>query len=111
MLSAMKTLLLTCAALLGAAMCLGTPGLIAALCALAVYLLAVLLGGVFGARALFDALRAFGESGDAASLTAHGPAAAMLLEMLAGFAVGAAAGAVCANLRPRARRRGKTAKV
>ena len=32
------------------------------------YLLAVtLLGGVFGARALFEALRAFGESGDAAS--------------------------------------------
>ena len=67
------------AALLGAAMYSGAPGLIAALCALAVYLLAVLLGGVFGARALFDALRAFGESGDAASLTAHGPAAAMLL--------------------------------
>ena len=47
------------AALLGAAMYSGAPGLIAALCALAVYLLAVLLGGVFGARALFDALRAF----------------------------------------------------
>ncbi len=57
----------------------GAPRLIAVLCALAVYLLAVLLGGVFGARALFEALRAFGESGDAASLTAHGPAAAMLL--------------------------------
>ena len=67
------------AALLGAAMFSGAPGLIAALCALAVYLLAVLLGGVFGARALFEALRAFGESGDAASLAAHGPAAAMLL--------------------------------
>ena len=37
-------------------------------------------------------------------------AAAMLLEMLAGFAVGAAAGAVCANLRPRARR-AKAAKL
>ena len=37
-------------------------------------------------------------------------AAAMLLEMLVGFAVGAAAGAVCANLRPRARR-AKAAKL
>ena len=37
-------------------------------------------------------------------------AAAMLLEMLAGFAVGAAAGAVCANLRPRSRR-AKAAKL
>ena len=37
-------------------------------------------------------------------------AAAMLLEILAGFAVGAAAGAVCANLRPRARR-AKAAKL
>ena len=37
-------------------------------------------------------------------------AAAMLLEMLAGFAVGAAAGAVFANLRPRARR-AKAAKL
>ena len=37
-------------------------------------------------------------------------AAAMRLEMLAGFAVGAAAGAVCANLRPRARR-AKAAKL
>ena len=38
-------------------------------------------------------------------------ASAMLLEMLVGGAIGAAAGAVCANLRPRARRRGKAAKV
>ena len=37
-------------------------------------------------------------------------AAAMLLEMLVGLAVGAAAGAVCANLRPRARR-AKAAKL
>ena len=37
-------------------------------------------------------------------------AAAMLLEMLVGFAVGAAAGAVCANLRPLARR-AKAAKL
>ena len=32
----------------------------------------------------------------------------MLLEMLVGGVVGAAAGAVCANLRPRARRRGNS---
>ena len=38
-------------------------------------------------------------------------APAMLLEMLLGGILGAVAGAVCANLRPRARRRGKTAKV
>ena len=38
-------------------------------------------------------------------------ASAMLLEMLVGGAIGAAVGAVCANLRPRARRRGKAAKV
>ena len=38
-------------------------------------------------------------------------ASAMLLEMLVGGAIGAAVGAVCANLRPRARQRGKTAKV
>ena len=37
-------------------------------------------------------------------------AAAMLLEMLVGCLVGAAAGAVCANLRPRARR-AKAAKL
>lgn len=38
--------------------------------------------------------------------------AAMLLEMLLGGAIGAVAGAVCANLRPRARRkRGASAKV
>ena len=37
-------------------------------------------------------------------------AAAMLLEMLAGFAFGAAVGAVCANLHPRARR-AKAAKL
>ena len=37
-------------------------------------------------------------------------AAAMLLEMLVGLAVGAATGAVCANLRPRARR-AKAAKL
>lgn len=38
--------------------------------------------------------------------------AAMLLEMLLGGVIGAAAGAVCANLRPRARRkRGASAKV
>ena len=35
--------------------------------------------------------------------------AAMLLEMLLGGAMGAVTGAVCANLRPRARRRGRTA--
>ena len=38
-------------------------------------------------------------------------AAAMLLEMLAGAAVGAAAGSVCANLRPRAQRRARAAKL
>lgn len=38
-------------------------------------------------------------------------ASAMLLEMLVGGAIGAAVGAVCANLRPRARRRGKAAKI
>ncbi|HIQ82665.1 MAG TPA: TIGR04086 family membrane protein [Candidatus Pullichristensenella stercorigallinarum] len=36
--------------------------------------------------------------------------AAMLLEMLLGGAMGAVTGAVCANLRPRARRRGRTAR-
>ena len=38
-------------------------------------------------------------------------AGAMLLEMLLGGGFGAAAGAVCANLHPRARRRGKAAKA
>ena len=38
-------------------------------------------------------------------------AAAMLLEMLVGGAAGAATGAVCANLRPRARRHSRVAKV
>ena len=50
------------AALLGAAMCSGAPGLIAALSVLAVYLGVTLLGGAFGARALFEAARAFGET-------------------------------------------------
>ena len=67
------------AALLGAAMCSGAPGLIAALSVLAVYLGVTLLGGAFGARALFEAARAFGESGDVSLLAAHAPAAAMLL--------------------------------
>ena len=39
------------AALLGAAMCSGTPGLVAALSVLAVFLGVTLLGGAFGARA------------------------------------------------------------
>ena len=38
-------------------------------------------------------------------------AGAMLLEMLLGGGFGAAVGAVCANLHPRARRRGKAAKA
>ena len=38
-------------------------------------------------------------------------AGAMLLEMLLGGGFGAAVGAVCANLHPRARRRGNAAKV
>lgn len=67
------------AALLGAAMCSGTPGLVAALSVLAVFLGVTLLGGAFGARGLFEAMRAFGESGDASLLAAHAPAAAMLL--------------------------------
>ena len=38
-------------------------------------------------------------------------AASMLLEMLLGGAAGAVTGTICANLHPRARRRGKPAKV
>ena len=73
------------AALLGAAMCLGTPGLIAALSALTAFVGMTALGGAFGARALFESLRAFGESGDISLLGAHGPAAAMLLGVTLGL--------------------------
>ena len=73
------------AALLGAAMCLGTPGLIAALGVLTAFVGMTALGGAFGARALFESLRAFGESGDISLLGAHGPAAAMLLGVTLGL--------------------------
>ena len=73
------------AALLGAAMCLGTPGLIAALSVLTAFVGMTAFGGAFGARALFESLRAFGESGDISLLGAHGPAAAMLLGVTLGL--------------------------
>ena len=67
------------AALLGAVMCSGVPGLIAALSVLTAFVGMAALGGAFGARALFDGLAAFWESGDASALAGHAPAAAMLL--------------------------------
>ena len=73
------------AGVLGAVMCMGIPGLVAALAALAAFAGMAVLGGAFGARALFEALRAFWESGDASLLPAHAPAAAMLLGVALGF--------------------------
>ena len=67
------------AAVLGAVMCSGVPGLIAALAVLTAFAGMAALGGAFGVRTLFEALRAFGENGDAAALGAHAPAAALLL--------------------------------
>lgn len=73
------------AGVLGAAMCMGIPGLIAALAVLAAFAGMAVLGGAFGARALFEALRAFWGSGDASLLPAHAPTAAMLLGVALGL--------------------------
>ena len=73
------------AGVLGAVMCMGIPGLVAALAVLAAFAGMAVLGGAFGARALFEALRAFWGSGDASLLPAHAPAAAMLLGVALGF--------------------------
>ena len=72
------------AALLGAAMSLGTAALIAGLAALAAFLGLALLGGAFGARELIEAMRLAWNTGEWADVASHGPAAAMLLGVVLG---------------------------